>query len=349
MKKHKGLVIYLVVILFATISLGIFLVWSNCNNVPAKTSLTAKGGAKIVIPELKIIDKDSDSRNYAFMINNHPIARKNHAGLDDAHIVYEAIVEGGLTRLMAIFKDKTTTKIGSIRSSRHDFLDYALENDAIYVHFGWSPQAQSDIKSLGINNMNGLYDSGYWRDYSLGVALEHTAFTSMENMQQLASKKGYRITTTQEPLLNYSIFPVFLSKREDAVIANNVNIPYSYYVETSYTYDSEKQVYLRSVNGQAHMNLNSDGSKTQIEVKNIIIANMNNYSIDNYGRQEIENIGSGTGYYITDGYAVPITWTKNSRQEQTIYKYMDGSEIKVNDGNTYIQLYPLNQTVTITE
>ena len=94
-------------------------------------------GATITLKrELKIVDEDSISRPYAVMINNHSKARANHAGLQDAYIVYEAIVEGGLTRMMAIFKDKDTARIGSVRSSRHYFLDYALENDAIYVHFG---------------------------------------------------------------------------------------------------------------------------------------------------------------------------------------------------------------------
>ena len=61
----------------------------------------------------------------------------------------------------------------------------------------------------------------------------------------------------------------------------------------------------------------------------------------------MKNIGSGEGYYITDGYAVPITWEKSSRSAQTIYKYKDGSEIVVNDGNTFIQIQPLNQALTI--
>ena len=52
-------------------------------------------------------------------------------------------------------------------------------------------------------------------------------------------------------------------------------------------------------------------------------------------------------YYITDGYAVPITWTKSSRKSQTVYKYTNGEEIKFNDGNTFIQIQPTNQELTI--
>ena len=74
---------------------------------------------------------------------------------------------------------------------------------------------------------------------------------------------------------------------------------------------------------------------------------VNNYSLDSYGRQKLDNIGSGDGYYITNGYAVPIVWEKESRSSQTIYRYSDGTEIDVNDGNTYIQIQPITQELTI--
>ena len=63
---------------------------------------------------------------------------------------------------------------------------------------------------------------------------------------------------------------------------------------------------------------------------------------DSKGRQELNNIGRGTGYYITNGYAVPINWEKTSRNSQTVYRYLDGKEITVNDGNTFIQIAPKN-------
>ena len=61
----------------------------------------------------------------------------------------------------------------------------------------------------------------------------------------------------------------------------------------------------------------------QCTVKNIITYSLSNYTLNDgsgKGRQELENIGSGEGYYISEGYAIPITWQKNSRQEKTIYK-----------------------------
>ena len=307
--------------------------------------LAKKIKEKVEMKKLKIVDQDSKTRPYAVMINNHAKARINHAGLDDAYIVYEAIAEGGLTRLMAIFKDKDTDRIGSVRSSRPYFLDYALENDAIYVHFGGSSQALSDIKTLDIDNIDGMSTaSAFWRDRTLGVALEHTAFTNMEKLKSAVSDKGYRTKTNKKLLLNYKVDEFNLDSKEDSIVANNISIPYSHYVVTSYTYDAEKKVYNRFVNGVAH----TDGiTKNQYTAKNIIVMKVNNYSLDSYGRQKLDNIGSGDGYYITNGYAVPIVWEKESRSSQTIYRYSDGTEIDVNDGNTYIQIQPITQELTI--
>lgn len=302
-------------------------------------------------PKLEIVDEKSTTRPIAVMINNHAQARPYHSGLQDANIVYEIIVEGGITRMMAIFKDKTTARIGSVRSSRHYYLDYALENDAIYVHFGWSPQAENDIKKLGVNNINGLYDSGFERDLSLPVDYEHTAITSIDKIATTANNKGYRMNYNSEnvydeQVLKYSTDEIDLSGSEDSMIANSVIIPYSYYMTSSYKYDPEHKYYLRFANDVAHTDY---VTKEQYHFKNIIVINVKNYSIDNYGRQTLDNIGTGTGYFITNGYARPITWEKSSRESKTIYKYQDGTEINVNDDNTFIQIEPITQTTTISE
>ena len=72
--------------------------------------ITLKDAAeKLVKPKktLKILDLNSDERPYAVMIDNN-VGYNAHAGLQDAYLTYEIIVEGGLTRLMAIFKDQDT-------------------------------------------------------------------------------------------------------------------------------------------------------------------------------------------------------------------------------------------------
>lgn len=305
-----------------------------------------KETVKEVEKKLNIVDLDSKTRPYAVMINNNHAAWPQ-AGIKDAYLVYEIVVEGGITRMMALYKDADTAKIGSIRSSRHYFLDYALENDAIYVHFGWSPQAQSDISKLGINNINGLYDSSFWRDTTLKRAYEHTAFTNIEKLNITAKNKGYRMESDKDLLLNYSVDEINLNEKEGAVVANNVSIKYSNYHTTSYEYDSVNKVYKRSMSDEANVDLDTG---IQYTAKNIITYQVKDVALadtENKGRRDLNNIGSGEGYYITNGYAIPITWEKTSRSGQTVYKYKNGTEINVNDGNTFIQIQPIGQTLTI--
>jgi hypothetical protein len=186
--------------------------------------------------------------------------------------------------------------------------------------------------------------SAFWRDTSLKKALEHTAFTSMEKIKEYAEKSGYMRDTNKKLLLNYSVDEIDISKIEEAVKADNIYIKYSFYTDASYVYDAENKVYLRSMSNKAHVDAITG---KQYTYKNIIVTPIENYAYDDYGRQKLRNITSGEGYYITNGYAVPITWEKSSRSSQTIYKYKDGKEIKVNDGNTFIQIQPSGQPLKI--
>jgi hypothetical protein len=249
---------------------------------------------------------------------------------------------------MALFKDSHVEKIQSVRSSRHYFLDYALENDAIYVHWGWSPQAQSDIKTLGINNINGLtYENTYFfRDNSLNISSEHRGYTKMSSLKAAAEKLNYRTTTSTKSLLTYSADPVDLSSIDGAIDANYVEIKYSSSHTSKFIYDAENKVYKKNQNNTEMVDYTS---KERITTKNIITYKLTYTDIsgDEKGRQNLSNIGSGEGYYISEGKAVPITWEKTDRASQTVYKLKDGTILNVNDGNTYIELQPSGQELKI--
>lgn len=297
-------------------------------------------------PKLKIIDLDSKTRPIAIMVDNESGAWP-HAGLQDAFLIYEIIIEGGQSRLMAIFKDKDTSMIGPIRSARHYFLDYAMENDAIYTHFGFSPQAQSDIKTYGINNISGTQADGsaFWREPPLGGW--HNVFTKISNLTAKATAKGYRTTSDATPLLNYSVSEIDQSVMQGTQIANNIRVNYSSSHYVSYQYDPTTKLYKRFMRGNPHVDRVTGAQYT---FKNIIVYKVRNYALNDgsgKGRQGLENIGSGDGYYITDGYSIPIKWEKTDRTAKTTYKDLAGNEIKVNDGNTIIHIEPQNQTLTI--
>ena len=156
----KGITIYVVILLIIILGSGGYLGYRIYNANKDRTEETSAEATEEVVDERTVQIFQGDDRPVAVMIDNHKDAWAQ-SGLNDAYMIYEIIVEGSETRLMALFKGKDTNIIGPVRSARHYFLDYALENDALYGHIGWSPQAEDDIDELGVNNINGLiYDSG---------------------------------------------------------------------------------------------------------------------------------------------------------------------------------------------
>jgi len=288
--------------------------------------------------------KESDYRPIALMIDNDNNDSRPHAGLGDAYLLYEMYVEGSATRIMALFKDTDTKKIGPIRSSRHYFLDYALDNDALYVHFGWSPQAQNDIPALGINNINGVLGSDgnvFWRERKYAGDY-HSAYTSIAKIRDHAENvKKYRLTTDKQSLRRYEEEKAI----EGGTALTELTLPYAGFYTVKYTYDEAEKTYKRYLNGQGHITQ----EKVHLAAKNIIVQIASNYGIsgDDKGRQNIQTTGSGEGYYITGGVAKKITWEKKSRTDKTVYKYEDGSDLILNPGQTWIQIVPPSMTLGI--
>ena len=295
------------------------------------------------VKKLTVYDEDSNERPIAFMIDN-AIGDAKHAGLLDSYLNYEIIVEGGITRIMAIYKDKEPSLIGPIRSSRHYFLDYALESDAIYVHYGWSPYAEDDTTKLNVDNINGLTDPAPFRRDTNSIA-PHNVFTRMSYIRSYLETSSYDTESSSWQLFNYSAEEVDLSETNFTPnLANKISIPYSREEVRTYTYNEANQYYLRSSNGKSQYDRKSG---EQLHYKNIIIEKVPNKSIDEEDRQELETTGKGTGYFITDGYVLPITWSKPTREAKTTYAFEDGTEITLNDGNTFVHIVPVDCEVTI--
>ena len=146
-KKELAITISIIILgLIIAIFLWIFVI----DKEPEGKTTKEESKPTIEEPEKKltIVDEDSNQRPVAVMIDNN-IGDGKHAGLQESYINYEIIVEGGLTRIMAIFKDKDVSLIGPVRSSRHYFLDYALESDAtLFAILSVTPLAEKYATSL---------------------------------------------------------------------------------------------------------------------------------------------------------------------------------------------------------
>lgn len=343
-KKTSGTKILIAILVILIIAAGGVLAYKIVKDKEnQETAVSEEDNGVTTIEEKRVQIFQGNDRPIAVMIDNHSDAWPQ-AGLQKAYMVYEIIVEGGETRLMALFKGVDLEKIGPVRSARHYFVDYAMENDAIYVHFGESPQADKDIKKYSIDEIDGIAEDGttFWRVKD--KTSPHNAVTSTAKLLESAKNKKYKTTSSEESVLNYVTEEVNLEDGQEAV---SVTIPHSQLQTVKYEYDEENQVYERYARGKEQTDWDT---KETITTKNIIITFCDNYTLtdtENKGRQGLTNIGTFDGYYITNGKAIKIKCIKNAREEQTIYQDLEGNEIKVNDGNTFVHICPTSAKVAL--
>ena len=138
-KKYLFIAVIIAIILVLSAILGVKIYLDKKNTQNTDTNAVESSNTTEIKEEQEVVQEEKkeaeifngNDRPIAVMIDNHKGAWPQ-AGLNDTYLVYEIIVEGGETRLMALFKGKKVDVVGPVRSSRHYFLDYAMENDAIY-------------------------------------------------------------------------------------------------------------------------------------------------------------------------------------------------------------------------
>ena len=342
MKKFITIFIILVLIL-AGGYIGLNYFSSNGGKVGNIFKLSQEREGKAIKPgdyvPSKMKEVMTDKRDIAVVVENSPDARPQ-SGLSSAYVVSEFVVESGITRYLAIFNESTAKKIGPTRSARHHFLDYVFEHDAVFVHFGGSRQGYADLKSLGVENMDGMALDGirFFRDKTRYAP--HNAYTSMEHILEYTSK--YDTKSTKENKFKYSSNEVVLNNSQDATIVE-VEYPNE---DVKYEYDIENKVYKRFIRNKEDKDRETN---KQITAKNIIVQQVDYWRLTGMyaekGVQDMKAIGNGKGYYITEGKMIPITWSKVGISSRTIFKDSEGKEIILNDGNTYVQMQPSNLDV----
>ncbi|PKM50678.1 MAG: DUF3048 domain-containing protein [Firmicutes bacterium HGW-Firmicutes-7] len=309
---------------------------------------------EIIEEEEEVINHDNDAINpltglyiskeaalrrpIGIMINNLKAAMPQ-SGIGQADIIYETLVEGSICRLYAVFQDFDAEKIGPIRSARHYFLDFAFDFDALYVHYGQSPQAKDAFRQLNTPNLNGLSGLDSIMCFQDPARVRpHSTYTSYDGLMAGWDYAGYRKELNPE-LESKFTFSEEEYTPQSSVSAKVVLIPFSNYSQPWFEYDDEDNLYYRFQYDVKQIDVET---KEQLKFKNIIIqfADMWVISGDSEGRLDMSLITSGNGYYISNGKAIPITWKKTSHLSPTQYYNEDGSTLLLNKGKTWIAVYP---------
>lgn len=296
---------------------------------------------------LPMDEEDIAARPVAIMINNVKQAMPQ-LGISQADIIYEAHVEGGATRLLALFQSvEDVGVIGSVRSARPDFLEIVAGHDAVLLHAGGSQEAYNIIDSGKITSFDcvrtALLDVLFWRDPDrlATMDIEHTLVTSGEWIQKFLPTANVRLTHQDD--FEYSMQFVADGTPADGQTASKITVPFSNYKTGVFTYDASSGKYLVEQYGQAHID---DNSGEQLAVTNVLVLRTTVTVIDSGGHVAMD-LTEGDGWYACGGKLIPITWSKDSFNDQFVYKTADGEILALGVGNSYVNIIPIENKITV--
>lgn len=264
----------------------------------------------------------------AVIVENHPEARPV-SGLSRASIVFEAPVEGGITRFLALFPSSSTIEqIGPVRSARPYYVDWADAWNASFFHVGGSPEALEKISVLkDFVDVNEFFQGDYfWRDKTRFAP--HNVYTKSELMDAVLEKKLTASSTA--PLAWRFQDMASTTDRGDAV---SIRIPYGGNYNVRWSYDKDRGVYTRYVAGVAQ----NDRDDSAIETENVIVIKTEQQILDSYGRLRIRTTGNGEAVAYRDGKRFVLRW-RRSIGEPMRFESSDGTEFIFTRGRTWIQV-----------
>lgn len=286
---------------------------------------------------VQVSEEAAKKRPLAVMVENHPEARPQ-AGLADANVVWEAIVEGGITRFMALFTHQKAEKVGPVRSARTQYVSWAAGYKALYAHAGGSQGGLALIDQLGSVVTDLPHTAAYFfREPKAGVASEHTLFTTSDKLWEFADEKGASLVADFTPMAFTDEAP--LERRpQDA----NVTVDYSTNTyKAEWLYNRDENRYLRTMAGAPHKDAVTGD---QIDAKNVVVLVVDrSYNANtNQGKGEytFTTEGSGKALVFQNGAFVEGTWRKERKDTMLTLRGADEKEIPLVAGTTWFQVIP---------
>ena len=301
----------------------------------AATTVAAAATTTSELTGLPISSAIAAQRPVAVMIDNDTRALP-HYGLAEADVVYEMMnstANNRVTRLMALYKDwQTVNQIGNIRSTRPTNILLASEWNAILIHDGGPFYNNPYFTSTGLNHLSGSFSR-----VKNGKSSEFTEYAKGNEILRRVNSAKFSSTYTNAAAMQHWTFATTDLTTKGGITANlcqlgcfKLTSPYLVYNTTTGTYDYYE-------NGK----LSQDGEDSQVVTfKNVILQDATFTQYDKNGYLIYNVIGTGMGWYMTNGKAIPIIWVKSSETGITKYYDATGAEITLNPGKTYIGICP---------
>jgi hypothetical protein len=275
-------------------------------------------------------DENLNRPSLAAKVDNHPAARPQLA-LDRADIVFEELVEGGLTRYVAIWHSDLPPEIGPVRSVRPMDPDIVSPFGGILAYSGGQQRfveamLRTPVESAihGQSNVNDFF----YRSPDK-VAPHNVIVRAVELVANFADK------APPKQQFGYATDAATATAVTSGDEVAGFTTRFSSFQAPSWEWAASDGVFLRSqTNGAADVAL----SGQRIGATNVV-----SIFVDIQVIQDIPTtflVGSGTGFVATGGHIVPVTWSKSSPEAVIELRNSAGQEVSLAPGITWVELLP---------
>ncbi len=266
----------------------------------------------------------------AVKISNTPAAYPL-AGLEDAEIVYEELVEGGVTRFMAIYHCSDAKKVGPVRSARVVDPGIMIPLTRILGAAGGNDIVLKALKKAGVVLLHEKTKGKPMRRIARpGIAREHTLYADTAKLRKLGERRF------EDPPKTSFTFGALEGK------AKKVRGVTMNFGRATVGYRWRKGKWRRLDNGSP---LRAEGGR-QIAVDNVVIElhtiNNSKTITDVAGNPSIEiadETGRGTAILLRDGKAVRGRWIRKKRKAPVRF-VTRGGRMTFAPGTVWVELLP---------
>lgn len=276
----------------------------------------------------------------AIMFDNTPSSQPQH-GIGKADLVYETFVEGGITRLMAVFWRQEADVILAVRSARTPFVIWVSELDAMYGHAGSAvtsdaANAYGQLQEWNIKDLDAfdaIANRAYYR--TADRYAPYNLATSTERLRDSGAQKGYSGPPTTESWK-------FVGPDEEAARgepAGGVEIDFggrrTGWQLIQWKWDETAKAYARFMFGGPQ---NDGDTGEQLKFTTIIVMTVPGGVYNSNGHYLLEQFGEGDATIFMRGQAYKARWKKDDRLARTRFYTPDGEEIALERGPIFIEV-----------
>jgi hypothetical protein len=263
-------------------------------------------------------------------IENTPDARPQ-SGLDQADVVYEEVVEGGITRFWAIFNSAAPEVVGPIRSVRAMDPSIITPLGGVVAFSGGTPDNVALVRATGLVTVDeSNAGDAYYREASRQAPHNLYGRTA-----QLWDRGGTPVPPS--PLFRYVARGARFGG--DAVASFHVGLQAGY--DVSYVWDAGRSGWLRFSQGVEPF-LAAGANPAQVAPTNVIVE-----FVPYAAASDADLIGSGEAWVFSDGRLVKGTWAKWLPGTPTQYLDATGAPIALTPGRTWVELAPTGTVVDV--